>query len=92
MASSLLSLATTVEAQGLNSIIAGFSFASALAWYGVVQAVIEKYVKAGPGIQAHVIGALVTTLLSILVFMVLKAFIKNVEIKEPGQPLFAVTR
>jgi hypothetical protein len=92
MASTVLGLATTVESQGLNSIIAGFSFASALAWYGVVQAVIEKYVKSGPGIQAHVIGALVTTLLSILVFMILKAFIKNVEIKEPGQPLFAVTR
>ena len=87
-----MSLATTVEAQGLNSLIGGFSFAAALAWYGVVQAIIEKYVKSGPGIQAHVIAALLTTLLSILVFMIVKAFIKNVEIKEPGQPLFAVTR
>jgi uncharacterized membrane protein YwzB len=92
MASTVLGLATTVEAQGLNSLIGGFSFASALAWYGVVQAVIEKYVKQGPGIQAHVLAALVTTLLSILVFILLKAFVKNVEIKEPGQPLFAVTR
>lgn len=92
MASSVLSLATTVEAQGLNSLIGGFSFASALAWYGVVQAVIDKYVKTGPGIQAHVIAALITTLFSILVFIILKTFIKNVEIKEPGQPLFAVTR
>jgi len=92
MASTVMSLATTVEAQGLNSLIGGFSFASALAWYGVVQAIIEKYVKSGPGIQAHVLAALLTTLLSILVFMIAKAFIKNVEIKEPGQPLFAVTR
>ena len=92
MASTVMNLATTVEAQGLNSLIGGFSFASALAWYGVVQSVIEKYVKTGPGIQAHVIAALLTTLLSILVFMLAKAFIKNVEIKEPGQPLFAVTR
>jgi hypothetical protein len=92
MASTVMSLVTTVEAQGLNSLVGGFSFASALAWYGVVQAVIEKYVKSGPGIQAHVLAALITTLLSILVFMLAKAFIKNVEIKEPGQPLFAVTR
>jgi hypothetical protein len=92
MASTVMSLATTIESQGLNSLIGGFSFASALAWYGVVQAVIEKYVKTGPGIQAHVIAALLTTLLSILVFILAKAFIKNVEIKEPGQPLFAVTR
>ena len=89
---SFLSLATTIEAQGLNSLVGGFSFASALAWYGVVQAVIEKYVKQGPGIQAHLLAALLTTLLSILVFIILKRFIKNVEIKEPGQTMFAVTR
>jgi len=92
MSFSALGLATTVEAQGINSLIGGFSFASALAWYGVVQAVIEKYVKSGPGIKAHVVAALVTTLMSILVFMILKSFIKNVEVKEPGQAMFAVTR
>lgn len=90
--SSILSLATTIEAQGLNSLVGGFSFASALAWYGVVQAVIEKYVKQGSGIQAHLVAALLTTLLSVLVFIILKRFIKNVEIKEPGQAIFAVTR
>jgi len=87
-----MSLATTIESQGLNSLIGGFSFASALAWFAVVQAVIEKYVKSGPGIKAHLIAALLTTLLSILVFLIVKSFVKNVEIKEPGQPLFAVTR
>jgi len=54
--------------------------------------VIEKYVKTGPGVQAHVVAALVTTLFSILVFIILKKFIKNVEVKEPGQTMFAVTR
>ena len=88
----VMGIATTVEAQGINSIIGGFSFASALAWYGVVQALIEKYVKTGPGIQAHVVAALFTTLFSVIVFMVLKKFITNVEIKEAGQPIFAVTR
>lgn len=92
MASTVMGIATTVEAQGLNSLIGGFSFAAALAWYGVVQAVIEKYVKSGPGIQAHVLAALLITLLSIIVFTLTKAFIKNVEIKEPGQAMFAVTR
>ena len=89
MASSLLN---TIESQGVNSLIGGFSFAAALAWYGVVQAIIEKYVKQGPGVQAHVIAALLTTLLSIFVFMLAKKFITNVEIKEPGQTMFAVTR
>ena len=92
MASTVMNLATTIESQGINSLINGFSFASALAWFAVVQAVIEKYVKTGSGVKAHLIAALLTTLLSIFVFMIAKKFIKNVEIKEPGQPLFAVTR
>ena len=90
--SGFIGLATNVEAQGFNSLIGGFSFASALAWYGLVQAVIEKYVKTGPGIQAHLIAALVTTILSILVFIIVKALVNNVKINEPGQPMFAVTR
>ena len=84
------SLASSVETQGLNSLVGGFSFASALAWYGLVQAIIEKYVKQGPGIQAHLLAALLTTLLSILVFMLIKKFYADV--KEPQQPIFAVTR
>ena len=85
------SLASSVETQGLNSLVGGFSFASALAWYGVVQAIIEKYVKQGPGIQAHLMAALLTTLLSILVFMLIKNFYRA-DLKEPQQAVFAVTR
>ena len=91
MASSIMGIAATVEAQGVNSLLGGLSFAAALSWYGVIQAIIEKYVKQGPGIQAHVIAALVTTLLSVIVFMLAKKFITNVEIKETS-PMFAVTR
>ena len=91
MASSIMGIASTVEAQGVNSLLGGLSFAAALSWYGVIQAIIEKYVKQGPGIQAHVIAALVTTLLSVIVFMLARKFITNVEIKETS-PMFAVTR
>ena len=91
MASSIMGIASTVEAQGVNSLLGGLSFAAALSWYGVIQAIIEKYVKQGPGIQAHVIAALVTTLLSVIVFMLAKKFITNVDIKETS-PMFAVTR
>ena len=85
------SLASSVETQGINSLVGGFSFASALAWYGLVQAIIEKYVKQGPGIQAHLLAALLTTLLSILVFMLIKNFYRP-DLKEPQQAVFAVTR
>ena len=92
MANTLISLATSIETQGVHSIIGGFSFASALAWYGVVQAIIAKYVKTGPTIQAHVIAALVTTLFSILVFMLLKFVARNIKVEEPSQPVYAITR
>jgi hypothetical protein len=92
MASTVMSIATTVEAQGLNAIIMGFSFASALAWFEVVKKVIERVVKSNGSMQGATIAALVTTLFAVVVFLVLKALVKNVEIKEPGAPLFAVTR
>ena len=92
MASTVMGIATTVEAQGLNAIVMGFSFAAALSWYEVVKASVEMFVKRGGGLKGDVIAALVTTLLAVLVFLILKTFVKNVEIKEPGAPLFAVTR
>ena len=90
--STLVSVATTVESQGLNALVMGFSFAAALAWYEVVKSIVALLVKRGAGLQGDVIAALVTTLLAVAVFLVLKTFVKNVEIKEPGAPLFAVTR
>jgi Family of unknown function (DUF5654) len=92
MATTVMNLAASVESQGVNSLLNGFSFASALAWFAVVQAVVQKYVKSGSGIKGYTIAAILTTLLSILVFMLAKKFITNVEIKEPSQPIFAVTR
>jgi hypothetical protein len=44
------------------------------------------------GGQYYILSALFTTLLSILVYMVLKALVTNVQIKEPGSPVYAVTR
>lgn len=92
MASTVMGIVTSIEAQGLNSIVAGFSFASALAWYGVVKSVIDTYIKTGTSIQAHVIGALLTTLVGVIVFMIMKMFVKNVDIKTPGDAVYAVTR
>jgi len=87
-----MGIATTVEAQGLNAIVMGFSFAAALSWFQVVTKIVESVVKSNGSIQGSAIAALVTTILAVLVFLILKTFVKNVEIKEPGAPLFAVTR
>ena len=92
MATTVMGIATTVEAQGLNTIIGGFSFAAALAWYEVVKKIVDRVVKSNGSTQGAVIAALLTTLLAVIVYMVLKTFVTNVNIEEPSQPMFAVTR
>jgi hypothetical protein len=93
MASTISSVALQLEAQSLNSIIAGFSFASAIAWMDVVRWMISQIVQVNKnGGQYYLLSALFTTLLAIVVFMLVKMFVKNVEIKEPGQTMYAVTR
>ena len=86
-------IALQLETQSVNSIIAGFSFASAIAWMDVVRWLISQVVQVNKnGGQYYLLSALFTTLLAIIVFMLAKAFIKNVEVKEPGQTMYAVTR
>ncbi len=92
MASTLISLATMVESQSLNSIVAGFSFASAVAWMDVVRWLISQVISINKnGGNYYFLTALATTLLAVLVFVVIKAIAVNVEIKQQ-QPVYAVTR
>ena len=93
MASMIGDIAVQLETQSLNSVIAGFSFASALGWYAVVKTLVAMTVKAGKdGIQHDLMAAVVTTLLAIIVFLVVKALARNIKINEPSQTVFAVTR
>jgi len=92
MASTVMGIATTVESQGLNAIVMGFSFAAALSWYEFVKTIVERVAKSNGSTQGTAIAAVVTTLLAVIVYLVIKALVKNVEIKEPGQVAFAVTR
>lgn len=89
----MAALLLQLEAQSLNSVVAGFSFASALAWYEVVKSIVAKVIKTGgSGLQHDVIAALFTTLLAIVVFMVVKMLAFNVKLKDPQETVFAVTR
>jgi Family of unknown function (DUF5654) len=93
MSGMLTGIVTQLEAQSLNSIIAGFSFASAIAWMDVVRWLISQIVQVQKsGGQYYLLSALFTTLLAIVVFMIVKALVRNVEIKEPSSPIYAVTR
>jgi hypothetical protein len=86
-----LSLASQVENQALNSIVAGFSFASAIAYMDLVRWALSTLIKVNKnGGQYYLMTALLTTLLSIVVFMVIKRFLKP-DIKAPSAPIYAVS-
>ena len=89
--SHVVSVASQLEGQALNSLVAGFSFASAIAWMDVVRVLVSMAVnsnKQGP--LPLTMTALTTTLLSILVFMLVTRF--STRVKEPTAPVYAVTR
>ena len=90
MASSIL---TQFEAMSLNSVVAGFSFVSAIAWMDVVRWFITHTIKvSGSGGKYYLLSAMFTTILAIIVFMILSRVAKNVVIKEPQSAMYAVTR
>lgn len=90
MSSVVLDVAAQLQTQSLNSVVAGFAFASAIAWMDVVRWFISQIVQVSKnGGQYYVLSALFTTLLSIIVFMLIKKFSK-VEVKEPSVA-YAVT-
>ena len=89
----LSSIGLQLEAQSLNSVVAGFAFASAVAWMDVVRWIISQMVQVSKnGGQYYILSALFTTLLAVLVFMLIKGLVRNVKINEPQQPVYAVTR
>lgn len=91
MSSVVLDLASQLQTQSLNSVVAGFAFASAIAWMDVIRWMISQIVQVSKnGGQYYLLSALFTTLLSIVVFMLVKRFVKP-DIKEPSVA-YAVTR
>lgn len=79
------------EAQSLTAVVAGFSFAAALSWMDLVRWMTHQVVKVQKNSGAnYALTAVVTTLLSIIVYMLVSRLSKRVE--KPGAPIYAVTR
>jgi membrane protein implicated in regulation of membrane protease activity len=79
-----------LEAQSLNALVGGFAFASAIAWMDVARFVIAQVVNVPKnGGMYYTLTALLTTLLSIVVYMLLRRVSKKVQ--EPAQPVYAVS-
>ena len=87
---SVKSISNQLETQSLNSIVAGFSFASAIAWMEAVRWILSQLVNTPKTGASYVfLTAIFTTLLSIIVFMIISKINKN--ISQPTSPVYAVT-
>lgn len=61
----------------VQSINTGFALAAALAWNDSVKVIIQKFIKSNTSVaQMHIVYALVVTLLSAVVFVLTKKFLK----------------
>lgn len=86
----LKSIGVQLETQSLNSVVAGFSFASAIAWMDLVRWMISVLIKVPKNGGAYfALTAVFTTLLSIIIYILLSAVSKNVA--KPPPPVYAVT-
>jgi hypothetical protein len=74
----------------MNSVVAGFSFAAAIAWMDVVRWVIANVIRVNKTSGAFtMLAALLTTMLAVAVYIGLK-FIDPVNVREPQQPVYAI--
>ena len=84
-------VASELELQSLNAIVGGFAFAAALSWMDLVRFLVQAIIRVKNNGGAHyALTALLTTVLSIAVFLVVRAV--NKDIKRPAQSIYAVTR
>ena len=84
-------VASELESQSLNAIVAGFSFAAALSWVDLVRWSVNQVIKVNKnGGMNYTLTALLTTLLSILVFMITSRL--SSKVSKPAAPVFAVTK
>ena len=80
-----------LETQSLNAIVAGFSFAAAMSWMDLVRWIIQQVIKVPKnGGTQYTLTAILTTLLSIAVYMVISSI--STRVSKPAQPVFAITR
>lgn len=80
-----------LDTQSLNAIVAGFSFAAAMSWMDVVRFIINQVIKVPKnGGTQYALTAVLTTLLSIAVYMMISAV--STRVSKPAQPVYAITR
>ena len=83
-------ISSMLEAQSLQALSTGFAFASAMSWVDVSRYVVSRLIPGAKntGVQ-YAVTAIMTTLLSILVFIVINQLSRK-KIEQPKQPLIAI--
>jgi len=93
MASTLVSAAVEVESFALNAIVGSLALTASLSWLDFVRAVVSMMIRVPRDTsQFFLVTALLTTLLSVVVYMIIKLTVRNVVINKPSAPVYAVTR
>ena len=78
-----------VETQSLNAIVAGFSFAAAISWMDVTRWLIPQIVSVHKnGGSYYLLTALLTTLLSVIIFMAMRKI--SAKVVRPAQPVYSI--
>lgn len=91
MSSVVTEFSREFELHSANAVVAGFSFASALAWMDLVRWMISKVLTSGKNNgMSLAITAVMTTIISILVFMLVSR-VSRTKVEKPKQPIYAVT-
>ena len=85
------SITSQLEAQSLNAVVAGFSFAAAISWMDLVRWIIPQLIQVQKNSGSYyALTALFTTLLSIAVYIALSKVSKTVV--KPKDVTYAISR
>ena len=92
MASTLVSAAVEVESFALNAIVGSLAFTASLSWLDFVRSMVAALIQVPRNTGSFfLITALLTTLLAVLGYMLIKFAARNVTIQKTT-PIMAVTR
>jgi len=92
MSSTLVSAAVEVESFALNSIVGALFFTASLSILDLVRFWVSMLIQVPKNTGSFfLITALLTTLLAVVGYMIIKMIARNVVIQKT-QPIFAVTR
>lgn len=85
----VVDFAGNVESQAVNAVVAGFTFASAVAWMDFVRFIVSQLINVkSNGAQYYALTGLFTTLLAVVAFMI--ASVVSKKTKKP-EVVYAVT-